>query len=140
MKLILAGILFSANAYSGSLDIESLIIREAVRYGVNPNLAVAIAKTESGLNPKAVGSKGEIGLFQLRPEYHKGNLWNPVQNTRIAMRYLKHLESMSAERFGRAWFISFNLGPYYNRPIRYPQLFPYYKKVMSNWPNNVAMN
>lgn len=46
-------------------EIESLIRSTAADYGVDPNLAVALARRESGLNPYAVGSSGEIGVFQL---------------------------------------------------------------------------
>lgn len=48
----------------------ALITAISIQHGVDPNLAVAIAKTESRLNPAAVGTIGEIGIFQLRPEYY----------------------------------------------------------------------
>lgn len=42
------------------------IVKVARNYGVDPDLAVAIARQESGLNPWAVGDKGSsFGLFQL---------------------------------------------------------------------------
>lgn len=39
----------------------------APSYGVPANLAVAVATKESNLNQNAVGSSGEIGVFQLMP-------------------------------------------------------------------------
>ena len=42
-------------------EIQRLIEAEAVRQGVDPQIAVAIAKQESWLNPNAVGDNG-IGI------------------------------------------------------------------------------
>ena len=39
----------------------------APSYGVPPALALAVATKESGLNQAAVGTAGEIGVFQLMP-------------------------------------------------------------------------
>jgi Transglycosylase SLT domain len=39
----------------------------APSYGVPPALALAVAQRESGLNQAAVGTSGEIGVFQLMP-------------------------------------------------------------------------
>ena len=41
-------------------------------YRVCPELLEAIMEEESGGNPDAVGSAGEIGLMQVDPKYHKG--------------------------------------------------------------------
>lgn len=46
------------------------IARVAYDMGEDPLLLQAIAKVESSFNPKARGKIGEIGLFQIRPEYH----------------------------------------------------------------------
>ncbi len=54
--------------------IISLIIAGAQDRGIDPNVALAIATVESGINQFAIGSKGEVGVFQLRPEFYlKGN-------------------------------------------------------------------
>lgn len=45
----------------------SLIQSLAPQYGIPPSLFLAVAQKESGLNQGAIGSKGEIGLFQLMP-------------------------------------------------------------------------
>ena len=49
------------------IDYSSSIVVAANKYGVSPDLALAIAKAESGMNPNAVSNKGAIGLFQLMP-------------------------------------------------------------------------
>lgn len=48
-------------------EIQRLIEAEAVRQGLTPEVVVAIARQESGLNPTAVGDNGKsLGLFQLQ--------------------------------------------------------------------------
>jgi hypothetical protein len=47
--------------------VASQIQAAAPAYGVPPALALAVAQRESGLNQAAVGTSGEIGVFQLMP-------------------------------------------------------------------------
>jgi soluble lytic murein transglycosylase-like protein len=46
-------------------QIQSMIRQTALAYGVDPNLALAVAQRESGLDPNARGAAGEQGVFQL---------------------------------------------------------------------------
>lgn len=48
-------------------DIFPLVSREALRFGLDPSFVMAIISVESNFNPKARGSKGEIGLMQIMP-------------------------------------------------------------------------
>lgn len=48
-------------------EIQSEIISQSNSIGVPANIALAVARRESGLNPDAIGSSGEIGIFQLMP-------------------------------------------------------------------------
>lgn len=50
-----------------SSAIQNLIASLAPSYNVPSSLALAVAKQESGFNQGAVGSSGEIGVFQLMP-------------------------------------------------------------------------
>ena len=47
---------------------EALIKREAEKNGLPSDIADAVAAIESGYDPGAIGSVGEIGLMQVRPE------------------------------------------------------------------------
>jgi soluble lytic murein transglycosylase-like protein len=47
---------------------QALIRREAEQSGLPPDIADAVAAIESGYDASAVGSVGEIGLMQVRPE------------------------------------------------------------------------
>jgi hypothetical protein len=58
-------------------NIPELIMAEADRLGVNPDVALAIAKCESGLRQfsggnvlKGVVNSKDIGLFQINEKYH----------------------------------------------------------------------
>jgi soluble lytic murein transglycosylase-like protein len=121
----------AANTFSKS-EIEEMIIQEAEYQGFDSNLALAIAKVESNLNPKAVGRMGEIGLFQLRPEYHDVRIGQVRHNVRVAISYLVKLQNQ-CRSYGRAFYICYNLGPNYRRkdglPLKYPRSFAYYKRV-----------
>lgn len=111
-------------------SIVEIIERKAVKYGIDPKLAVAIAMTESSLNPNAVGSLGEIGLFQLRPEFHDVRPGDIKHNVELAMRYLSYVKNRCLRRYDAAWFVCFNTGPNRKKLIERPQEFSYYKKVM----------
>jgi hypothetical protein len=47
---------------------RALILSEAARNGLPPDIADAVAAIESGYDPGAIGGVGEIGLMQVRPE------------------------------------------------------------------------
>lgn len=65
--------------------------------GVPVGVALAVVRQESGFNPRATGSVGEIGLMQLRCATAKGigyrgscrGLYHVSTNLRYGMRYLR---------------------------------------------------
>lgn len=71
------------------------IARKAKDMGIDPRLAIALAYRESGLNPQAKGSSGEVGLMQVMPATAKGmgftaeELADPSKNIEIGLTYLK---------------------------------------------------
>ncbi len=74
--------------------IENLIKDTAKKYGVDPELALKVAKIESNLNQQAVSSKGAIGVMQLMPETAKMlgvNPYNLEENIKGGIAYLKYL-------------------------------------------------
>lgn len=61
---------------------------------LDPEFLRAIARTESGLNPRAVSSAGAIGLMQLMPATARGlgvDPWDPKQNILGGARHLRAL-------------------------------------------------
>jgi Transglycosylase SLT domain len=73
-------------------SIQQIITNIANSLGVAPNLAVAIAQQESGLNPNAIGDNGNsVGLFQLNDNGEGAGLTvaqreDPTTNATIALK------------------------------------------------------
>lgn len=94
------------------MTIEQQISAAAIRAGVEPALALAVARRESSLNPQAIGESGEIGLFQLKPGTAADlgvNPWDVTQNIEGGVRYLRE----QFDRFGD-WataLLAYNAGP-----------------------------
>lgn len=83
---------------------------------------------ESSLNPYAIGTKGEVGLFQIMPKI-SSQLGRRNINAHIkeAVEMLKHWKDVCPLQEGSTFVICYNNG--YRHP-KYPLLHPYYKKVM----------
>ena len=75
--------------------IDHYIDEAAARHHVDPNLVRALVKVESNFNPRAVSSKGAMGLMQLMPEtarmYAVRNPFDAAQNVDAGVRHLKGL-------------------------------------------------
>ncbi len=105
-----------------------LIASEAVHQGVDPKLAIAVATVESGLNNRAVGSKGERGVFQLMPKLHKQKaLVEEQENIKAGVSELKTWAAKCPVKESFTFVICFNGG--FRHP-KYPNKHPYYLKVM----------
>ncbi|OJF11682.1 transglycosylase SLT domain-containing protein [Couchioplanes caeruleus] len=71
-----------------------MFIRAGAKYGVSPKLLAAVAKVESGYNPKAVSPAGAQGLMQLMPGTARGlgvkNSFDPEQAINGAAKLLRN--------------------------------------------------
>ena len=76
-------------------QIDRYIDEAAARHHVDPNLVRALVKVESNFNPRAVSSKGAMGLMQLMPAtarmYAVSNPFDAAQNVDAGVRHLKGL-------------------------------------------------
>lgn len=90
---------------SGSLagvPYADMFIRAGAKHNVSPKLLAAVAKVESGYNPKAVSPAGAQGLMQLMPGTAKGlgvrNSFDPEQAidgaAKLLSRNLKEFKSL----------------------------------------------
>lgn len=107
------------------------------RYGIDPTLLAAVAKQESGYNPRAVSGAGAQGLMQLMPGTAAGlgvtNPFDPTQAVDGAARMLRDLTS----RFGstRLALAAYNAGPgavlKYGDVPPYPETQAYVRNVLA---------
>jgi soluble lytic murein transglycosylase len=81
-------------------SIPSLIVTYAKQYALDPALLQAVIKVESNFNPRAVSSKGALGLMQLMPltaaALHVLDPFDPRDNIRAGAALLRRL----LDRFG----------------------------------------
>jgi soluble lytic murein transglycosylase-like protein len=94
-------------------DYTGQIVQTAQQYGVDPNLALAVAQQESSLNPDAISSEGAIGLFQLMPATAAGlgvDPHDPLQNITGGVKYLSQLLTQFGGNVSLA-LAAYNAGP-----------------------------
>lgn len=76
-------------------QLAELVKRLAPEYGIEPRLALAIARTESNFNPRAISPKNAQGLMQLIPDtaqrFNVKKPFDPEQNIRGGLAYLRWL-------------------------------------------------
>jgi soluble lytic murein transglycosylase len=146
--------------------ITEALVEEAEKFNFDPVFVMAVIRTESNFDPRVVGSVGELGLMQIRPETGewmakrekikwKGekSLKDPVQNIRIGVAYLAYLRD-HFENKAYKYISAYNVGPGKlkkmfqadNRPKIYSiKVMKYYEKFYGEMAvyanlNNVAAN
>lgn len=91
-------------AASGRDAYRGLVRAEAARAGLPPDLADAVAETESSYDPATVGAAGEIGLMQVMPATARmlgfsgtlDELAVPATNIRLGVTYLAQAWRLAA--------------------------------------------
>ena len=72
-----------------------IILREALRNDLPPELVAAVVQAESDFRPRLVSNKNAKGLMQIVPETGRllgaGDLFNPDQNISAGTKYLRYL-------------------------------------------------
>jgi soluble lytic murein transglycosylase-like protein len=93
---------------------QPLIEEHAALNMVNVDLVRALIQAESAFNPRAVSPKGALGLMQLMPataaEYGVVDAFNPAENIRAGVKYLKQLLDSYQGRVELA-LAAYNAGP-----------------------------
>ena len=113
------------------------IVNQAIANGVEPALAVAIAKNESGFDQSAISPVGAIGIGQLMPDTAAGLGVNPYdwkQNILGMIKYIKELWETFDGDIAKV-IAAYNAGPAavkaYGGIPPYPETQAYYENVLS---------
>ncbi len=105
--------------------------------GIDPSLALKLARIESGMNPHAKSSTSDGGLFQLNSRSHKfhNEQWRyrVDTNTAVAMSTLAYLKQKCKHRLLNQFVLCYNRGIVGAARIKNPNKTQYYQKVTSLW-------
>lgn len=129
-------------------DLAAIIHDEAVRAGLDPELAFRLVQVESNFNPRAHSSAEAFGLAQVQlgtakhydAKITEKDLYLPQKNLRIGFRYLRTLH----DRYGnnmRLALLAYNVGPSRLKEIldggRKP-VGTYASAVLNGYPRGIA--
>ena len=98
--------------------LATVIFDAARSEGVDPGLAFRLVRVESNFNPNARSSADAIGLVQVQlatarhyePRITEAQLFEPVRNLRIGLRYLRDLNVRYGDDM-RLALMAYNVGP-----------------------------
>lgn len=131
LGLLFGLVLNNCEAKADTKLIEEKILAASASSQIDPYLILAIAQIESSYNPKAVGKIGEIGLYQLRPEFHPIRKTDSIERqTKIAIKYLKKLQASCFDKVLQCW----NMGPTRAKKYKYAST-NYERKVLNAYKN-----
>lgn len=113
----------------------------------DPIFLMAVIKTESQFRPRIIGSAGEIGLMQIKPDTAewmcrkqgvkwkgKESLKDPNYNIQIGALYFKYLKK-SLKSKAALYIAAYNSGParLSRMPASSKRNHPYFSKVLMNY-------
>jgi hypothetical protein len=128
-------------------DVARMVEEEAIRQGVDPNFALAIAEQESRFRQSARSPVGATGVMQLMPGTAAGLGVNPYDtrdNIRGGIKYIKQLQGMFGDRYDLI-AAGYNAGPY-RQSLQNGQIpniaetQDYVRKVSAYYARNKAQN
>lgn len=102
----------TANAAQSPAEIKKAIVKTAMNMGVDPCIALSIAKLESEFVPTKKGASGAVGLYQLMPDTARRLGVNPYivsENIKGGILYYQ----MMYKKFGSTdlALAAYNAGP-----------------------------
>ncbi|WP_412065927.1 lytic transglycosylase domain-containing protein [Rhizobium sp. SYY.PMSO] len=132
---------------SSQQEVARMIEDEAIRQGVDPNFALAIAEQESRFRQSARSAVGANGVMQLMRGTAAGLGVNPYDtrdNIRGGVKYIKQLQGMFGNRYDLI-AAGYNAGPYRQslqsgQIPNIPETQDYVKKVSAYYSRNKAQN
>jgi soluble lytic murein transglycosylase-like protein len=121
-------------------EFDDLITTHATQHSLSPDFVRAVIQAESAFNPMARSIKGAMGLMQLMPgtaaQYNVTNAYDPAQNIRGGVAYLKSLMTRFKNDVSLA-LAAYNAGPgavekYGNTVPPYKETRNYVAKIRGN--------
>ena len=118
-------------------SVKATIVKHAIEMGVDPAIALSIARTESGFRHEARSSHGAVGVFQLMPSTARRMGYNPYslnENIKAGITYYKKMYNM----FGSVELAlaAYNAGPgnvkKYNAVPPYSETRRFVSKIMTD--------
>lgn len=125
---------------TGNRNLDSLIVYDAAKYGLDPLLIYLVMREESGFNHRAVSRVGARGLMQLMPataaRFGVRNIHDPVENLDAGTRYLRMLIDMFGGDINLA-LAGYNAGE--GAVLKYGRRIPPYSETVNYvWRINTA--
>lgn len=118
-------------------SVKATIVKHAIEMGVDPAIALSIARTESGFRHEVRSSHGAVGVFQLMPSTARRMGYNPYslnENIKAGITYYKKMYNM----FGSVELAlaAYNAGPgnvkKYNAVPPFGETRRFVSKIMSD--------
>ena len=128
-------------------ELTETLLRVSQKHSYDPIFLLAVIKTESQFNPNAIGSAGEIGLMQIKPETAEWRckknkikwlgaqrLKNPHYNILVGGYYFEYLKK-SLQSQSTRYINAYNMGINNLQRLPAEALYqrPYYEKVIANY-------
>jgi len=128
---------------SNCRDIINLVESLSLEYGLDTNLVLSVISAESAFNSRAVSRKGAQGLMQLMPatarRFGVENAWDPEQNIRGGMAYLRWLLGYFKGDVKRA-LAGYNAGEHavrrYGGVPPFPETRAYIRRIIRDYGKN----
>jgi soluble lytic murein transglycosylase len=99
-------------------QIAAAIVEECEQTGVDPLFVLAIIESESSFDIEAVSPTGARGLMQIVPSTFRQmseakRIFDPVENVRAGIRYVRHLWNSGFGKRGgpESVLLAYNQGP-----------------------------
>lgn len=126
---------------SDANTIKATIVKHSIEMGVDPAIALSIARTESGFRHEARSSHGAVGVFQLLPSTARRmglNAYSLNDNIRGGIMYYKNMYKMFGSM--ELALAAYNAGPgnvkrYNNTVPPYAETKRFIAKIMKDYKN-----
>lgn len=126
----------------------SIIVYYSVLMNFDPAISLAVARQESNFNNQTIGSLGELGVFQIRPEfitnYTKEELQNQEINIKVGIELLKEARKLCKHKENLDWLSCYNYGVVGGNKLKSPQNTKYvigvnkfYREYLNAYANSL---